>query len=66
MLLIMKTTAFVVCEEKINQKKFLVVSALTAPDEAYANITEGAWINDLDYDVVYRVAIREQDRKLYI
>ena len=49
---------FVVCEENKPEEILGCFSLLPGPDEEYANITEGAWINDLDYVVIHRVAVK--------
>lgn len=53
---------FIVCEDNGPEEILGCFSLLDGPDEAYANITEGAWINDLDYVVVHRVAVKYTGR----
>ena len=53
---------FVVTEENKPEEILGCFSLLPGPDEAYTNITEGAWINDLDYVVIHRVAVKHTSR----
>lgn len=49
---------FVVTKDKESEEILGCFSLLPGPDEAYSNITEGAWINDLDYVDIHRVAVK--------
>ena len=53
---------FVVTEDRGSEEILGCFSLLPGPDEAYANITKGAWINDLDYVVIHRVAVKYTGR----
>lgn len=52
-----RNSLFVVVENNKPEEILGCFSLLPGPDEAYVNITEGAWINDLDYVVIHRVAV---------
>lgn len=49
---------FVVCEDNGSEEILGCFSLLPGPDDAYTNITEGAWINNLNYMVIHRVAVK--------
>lgn len=53
---------FVVTKDKESEEILGCFSLLPGPDEAYSNITEGAWINNLDYVVIHRVAVKHVGR----
>ena len=53
---------FVVTGDKKSEEILGCFSLLPGPDEAYNNITEGAWINNLDYIVIHRVAVKYTGR----
>ena len=53
---------FVVTEDKKSEKILGCFSLLPGPDEAYVNIAGGAWINNLDYVVIHRVAVKYTGR----
>lgn len=53
---------FVVTKDKESEEILGCFSLLPGPDEAYSNITEGTWINDLDYVVIHRVAVKYTGR----
>lgn len=53
---------FVVVEDKKSEEILGCFSLLPGPDEAYVNITEGSWLNDLDYVVIHRVAVKYTGR----
>lgn len=53
---------FVVTKDKESEEIIGCFSLLPGPDEAYFNITEGAWINNLDYVVIHRVAVKQVGR----
>lgn len=53
---------FVVTKDKESEEILGCFSLLPGPDEAYFNITEGAWINNLDYVVIHRVAVKYTGR----
>lgn len=49
---------FVVCEDNDAEEILGCFSLLPGPDEAYVNITGGDWINNLNYVVIHRVAVK--------
>ena len=49
---------FVVTEDETSEEIIGCFSLLPGPDEAYVNIAEGAWINNMDYVVIHRVAVK--------
>lgn len=53
---------FVVTKDKESEEVLGCFSLLPGPDEAYSNITEGTWINNLDYVVIHRVAVKHVGR----
>ncbi len=53
---------FVVTENKVTEEILGCFSLLPGPDEAYVNITGCGWINNLDYVVIHRVAVKYTGR----
>ena len=49
---------FVVTEDETSEEIIGCFSLLAGPDDAYTNIAEGSWINDFDYVVIHRVAVK--------
>ena len=46
--------------DKSDKNKIAVVCALTYYEEDYHNLYEGAWLTDLDYMVMHRVALKKE------
>ncbi len=53
---------FVVTEDETSEEIIGCFSLLAGPDDAYTNIAEGSWINDFDYVVIHRVAVKYTGR----